>query len=337
MKRDIRIDVLRSLAILLIVLAHVLPPNPIGQIRIFDVPLMALLLGMSFALSKKKSSHATGYIQYLIKRFKRLILPTWIFLTIFFVVVFIFCQATSLEFPYSIMTLLSTYLLLTGIGYVWIIRVFFVIAIFSPFLFFISKKVNILTHKLVLLTFLLIFQQFLYLLDKQLSGHIKLLFEQLIAISFGYMIVALVGIWLSSQSSKDTLHIAFFNWIIFFVIALLNQFSLLSSQKYPPSVYFLTYGIGVSLLLFYIVSLPTVNNFFIVRSRKITWLSTHSLELYYWHIIPITVTQKYLTNFSWELRYIIVLSIALLITYVQVTFFPSLLAPKKSRVPKEHQ
>lgn len=66
--RDKRIDILRGVAILFIILAHISPPNNLLQLRTFDVPLITMLLGMSFSLSTKEEK----YRVYLFKRFKRL-------------------------------------------------------------------------------------------------------------------------------------------------------------------------------------------------------------------------------------------------------------------------
>lgn len=87
MNRDFRIDALRSLAILLIIFAHTSQQNLFFQLRTFDVPLMAILLGMSFYLSQSKKTNIS-YKNYVIKRFERLVIPAWVFLTIFFIVMF---------------------------------------------------------------------------------------------------------------------------------------------------------------------------------------------------------------------------------------------------------
>ncbi|MDY7013155.1 MAG: hypothetical protein SVX43_06045 [Cyanobacteriota bacterium] len=54
-KRDIRLDVLKTIGIILIILAHTNPPIWIHQIRNFDVPLMVLLSGTLFYSSSSKS------------------------------------------------------------------------------------------------------------------------------------------------------------------------------------------------------------------------------------------------------------------------------------------
>lgn len=71
--RDPYIDFLRFLGLALIILVHVNCPNLIKQIRCFDVPLMVFVSGLSCSY---KSGDFWGY---LLKRTKRLIIPTWIF------------------------------------------------------------------------------------------------------------------------------------------------------------------------------------------------------------------------------------------------------------------
>jgi fucose 4-O-acetylase-like acetyltransferase len=125
MNRDFRIDILRTIGVILIILAHSSPPNTLFQIRVFDVPLMAMLLGMSFILSLKGKDFKENYGKYVFKRLKRLVFPTWIFLSIFFLLVFILSLIAKQSYPFSINKIILSYTLISGIGYVWIIRVFF--------------------------------------------------------------------------------------------------------------------------------------------------------------------------------------------------------------------
>ena len=78
--RDEKIDFLRFLCLAMIILAHMYPPGIIFQIRNFDVPLMVLVASLSF----RASFRAQAYMSYLWSRAKRLILPVWIFLSIYF-------------------------------------------------------------------------------------------------------------------------------------------------------------------------------------------------------------------------------------------------------------
>lgn len=138
-ERDTRLDILRFFGIVCIVLAHVSPPNLLFQLRNFDVPLMVLVSGTAFSISSR--SHVT-YGKYLLKRLNRLLTPTWIFLTGFFLVIYIFSLIMSREYPFTINTILSSYSLTSGIGYVWIVRVFLITAMVSPFLLYLNRKIQ---------------------------------------------------------------------------------------------------------------------------------------------------------------------------------------------------
>lgn len=319
MKRDIRIDILRALAIILIILAHTAPPTWLVQARVFDVPLMAMLLGMSFVLSSKKTKDI-NYMQFITKRFKRLVVPAWVFLTLFFICAFIFSFLVRSEIPFGFTTIFSSYLLLSGIGYVWIIRVFFTIAIFSPLILRISKRIHSINLKLVTLASLLVIQHLLCLFTEQLNGKIKFLFQELISISFGYMIVALIGMWAVQQIKKKNLVVSLYSLVIFIAIALVTNFPLISKQKYPPTVYFITYGIGISLLLFYLLSNNKIQE--ILNKRGVFWLSKHSLEIYYWHIFPIMFFQVVAPGIVWWLKFLIILVTSIIVTIVQTRYLP---------------
>lgn len=321
MKRDSRIDILRALAIFLIMLAHVHPPINLIQIRVFDVPLMAMLLGMSFVLSKTKEKKET-YIDFVVKRFKRLVIPAWVFLTLFFISSFIVANILNMEKPYNLKILLTSYSLLSGIGYVWIIRVFFTIAILSPLLFELSKRVSTLFGKCITLFSLLLIQGGLCILTERLDGVVYVLFEQLIAISFGYAIIALVGMWAINQTKRENLTLGFFFLAIFLIIGSIQDFPLISKQKYPPTIYFIAFGLSVSLLLFYLLSNSRLKKIF--EKKSIIWGSKHSLELYYWHIFPVTVFEASFSSTNWLIKYIITIIVTLILTNLQTKYLPNI-------------
>jgi peptidoglycan/LPS O-acetylase OafA/YrhL len=319
LKRDSRIDSLRALAIVLIILAHVYPPTVLFQIRIFDVPLMAMLLGMSFILSVSKKNKET-YINFVLKRFKRLVIPAWVFLTLFFICSFTAVNILNIKSPYDLKTLITSYSLLSGIGYVWIIRVFFTIAILSPLLFKLSKKINTLLERGIVTFSLLFIQELLCILTEKLYGVNQYLFEQLVAISFGYAIIALVGMWAINQTRRENLISGCFFLTIFLATGKLQGFPLISDQKYPPTIYFLSFGLGISLFLFYLVSNKVLNP--VLENEIIVWVSKHSLEIYYWHIFPITMFELLLPNINWLMKFIITLIITGAITILQTKYLP---------------
>lgn len=124
--RNEAIDVLRFIALLGIIIIHCDPQCFfVRQLRNFDVPLMVFLAGVSYGLSARK--HKETYGEYLWKRFKRMIIPTWIFL--------LMLTGLTLISTHSLPEqewLISTFTLTTRDWYVWIIRVLFIMAVVAP-------------------------------------------------------------------------------------------------------------------------------------------------------------------------------------------------------------
>lgn len=326
MNRDFRIDILRTLAILLIIFAHTSQINLFFQLRTFDVPLMAILLGMSFYLSQSKKTNIS-YTSYVIKRFERLVIPAWIFLTIFFIVMFFISFFLSpLKSLFSLRTIVTSYTLLSGIGYVWIIRVFFTIAIFSPLLWFISKKFKNTISKITVITILLLIQQLLCLINYNLKGISSMLFQEIISVSFGYMILALLGMWIVQQSNKENFYLCIYFTLFSILCGYLLNFPSLQSQKYPPSIFFISYGITASLILLLILSLSLIKPY--LNNKFSSWTSKHSLEIYYWHIFPVTILTNISTEFNWVIKFTITFAFAFFATYLQVKLFPNLFTLK---------
>lgn len=315
-KRDSRIDNLRALAIILIILAHITPPVLIRDLRTFDVPLMSMLLGMSFVKSISTKDINESYKSYIIKRFNRLIIPSWIFLTFLFSSILIISIIFRIPYPFNLKSIISSFALISGIGYVWIIRVFFTIAFVSPTLFVFSKKINNQLQQILIVYGLIVLQQFFYYTSKTLDGVNKLLFEQLIAISFAYTICALVGMWCVNYTGKQLIKMSISMLIPFFVIIYLNHFSSLQDEKYPPSAYFLFYGLMMSLILLYLLTVIPIN------SKIANWLSKYSLEVYYWHIFPVMGFQFLEISLNWGIKFILTTIITVILTKIQLKLFP---------------
>ncbi len=134
--RDRRVDILRFIGLAMIILAHVSPPPLLFQLRNFDVPLMVLLSAISYGLSYKATE---TYPMYFWKRIKRLVFPVWLFLTFYFIFLMVVDPAHKDLNPERMIT---SYTLTGGIGYVWIIRVFLLVALTSPLIHILHKAVK---------------------------------------------------------------------------------------------------------------------------------------------------------------------------------------------------
>lgn len=323
--RDNKIDVLRFIGLAMIVLAHADPPGILFQARNFDVPLMVIIAALSFRVSYKQESYAS----YLWKRVKRLLLPVWLFLSIYFFEIYL------TGYPVTVLSkrmIASSYLLLDGSDYIWIIRIFLLVAIVSPFLFaFCQRMTSSFKYFLVIaaiylsyeLTFL-VTQSFLVTHQGYLSEFVKETFLSLAP----YAVVFSIGLRLPELGRNQLLIIAITALSIFVIEAniLYSIFGYaVQTQdfKYPPQSYYLSYAVAVSIILW--ISSEKIANllggFYI--SPVIQFVAENTLWIYLWHIPLVEII-----IFPFYLKYPIVFSGATLLTFLQVRSVKQALLPK---------
>ena len=81
------IDFLKFIGLTGIIIAHVSPPDLMIMLRNFDVPFMVILSSILAQISFDRQNHnKVSVVKYYFSRFKRLVIPTWIFLGIYFTI-----------------------------------------------------------------------------------------------------------------------------------------------------------------------------------------------------------------------------------------------------------
>lgn len=291
-QRDVSIDILRFIALTGIVLVHSQPNAFWAQIRQFDVPMMVFLSAICFT----KPMKAVSYGSYILKRFLRLIIPTWCFLVIFFGIKYMIDNHLNTN------EMLQTFFM-TSNWYIWIIRVFFLISIIAPILFKLHLIVSWKYRVLILVTLLFINE----FLANIFSGNY---FATIIIMMIGYSIVFVVGIWLPSFTKKGLTLFCVSNALIYMVLG----GGSVQAFKFPPRMMYLSYA-------FFCISL-----LWIFRQNIISWLKkchlltfctyigSHTLWIYLWHIpFVIFIGNK----FSSPVRFIIIYACALTISFIQ--------------------
>ena len=338
-KRDYSIDILRAIAIVGIIIAHSTPNDLIFQIRNFDVVLMVLLMGASYYLSNQNKK--INYIDYLIKRFNRLVVPTWQFLAIFFVLFYGLSVYAGSDYYFNFETIKSSFLLLDGIGYVWIMRVFFLVAMLSPLMLFISKKIK---NNLIYLGFIVVLYGVYTVLiqyNSTMSGNLGYYTEQIVVYGLGYIIVFAVGLRLKQFSTKDINILLGFMVGMLIVLMYINDFRPVQEFKYPPKLYYMSYGITVSLFLYQLLKINVIKN--ILQNKFVLYLSHHSIWLYFWHIIFVYALKLYSSHFkmineSFITRFLFIFLLALLTTFIHNVlkgYWKQLKSKKSNDVSKE--
>ncbi len=312
--RDIRFDILRIIGLFCIILAHTNPPSLIFQLRNFDVPLMVIISGAVFGMTSMKKNYT--FYSYLRQRIPRLLLPTWAFLIFFFVFYFLLFSIKGLDYPFSFRYILSSFALISGIGYVWIIKVFILATITGPFFLNIHKSINNSSkYFFLLLSFYILYElSYFYYKDTNIKL-VDFFIKNYVFYIIPYGLLFGLGLRLPTLNQK------FLNIIISIVIILFillayyyNSDHFIPTQlfKYPPRMYYLSYAIGVSLILYSFLNYKYIK---ITSNNAITFISSSSLWIYLWQILFLFVLPQWINNFIF--KFIIISFLSIMITYIQ--------------------
>lgn len=312
MKRDLRLDYIRVIGILLVILAHTSLNNYVSNIRTFDVAMLVCVAGASYTYSKPIHS-CKDYITYVKKRFIRLVVPVWIFLTFYFILT-AFMKG---EMVYSISTMTSTYLLINGIGYVWIFRIMLMMALINPLLFNIKSKIeNSITNIIVfLMTTLLINEVGVFLLtNSNFNIYFCKVIEFLVFYTMGYGILSFAGMLLPTLSRKKLLISIVTSGLIFvFTINFYGGF-MPNSFKYPPMMQFISYGLFITYSLYLLFSLGDITN--IKINSFVVWFSKHAMNIYLTHILVIFLLGYFRLKLVPIIHYVVIVLLSVCLTYL---------------------
>ena len=321
-KRNPTIDILRAFGILLIVLAHTSLKNynngflfVLFNARSFDVPLLIFVSGMSFSISNSEFYFDNNsYFKYALKRFKRIVLPSLIFVAIFLIYYLIiqnFLAIDRLTVKYSLLSFSS----FGGVGYIWICRVIFLLAILSPFFKFVISKIK---NKIFVIVFIMV----LYICNSVAcyffggidNVFIKILIVDTLLFTIGLSVPYLVGmIWCDLSLLLKAFVFSFFVSSFVAEMIIFRTFDL-QLFKYPPYALFLSFGLIISCSLYEII------NYF-MKSRPlyswVSWLSKNSFNIYFVHIFFVfTFDSANILNDFWWLQYLIYISCSVLIVFL---------------------
>ncbi|MGZ0043239.1 acyltransferase family protein [Paenibacillus ottowii] len=316
-ERNRTVDILRFIAIVSIIIAHASPNELLFRIRNFDVVLMVLLMGASFNISQKE--HPVIYNSYILKRFKRLIFNTWIFLTAFFALFYLISNFSKKNLFFDTKTIVLSFSFNGGIGYVWIMYVFFVVSLFSPFFLQLSEKIESNNKYLLLLIFLYVIYHYSVNLNRLLPVILGGNLQNYILTPFGYCLIAAVGIRFKNLNKKEILMMTGGFLSMFLIFMLFYKFKSTQDFKYPPTIYYISYGLFMSFILYLIVNQKWVQN--LIFNRFVFFYSKVSLNLYFFHIISIYTLNFYGENIPliseyFIARFLFIISSAMLMTYL---------------------
>ena len=309
-QRNLTIDCLRTIGLFLVVAAHCRIPESLYAFRQFDLVLLMLVSGMSYYLS---STHRESqpFKSFIIKRFNKLVLPVWLFLTFYFIVFYIAGERFSLE------TILSSFGLLSGIGYFWIFRVMFIASITNiPMSKAIGKfKLSSLIFICILVLAIndAVYYTVLPLIPNEI---VREIYKIIITYTVGYGTISILGMQWINNSRKQNLLITFTFGVIYLVFGIILHFPNLQNFRHPPMLYFIAYGIMISGILYELFCIAGISNRRV--TQIITWFSKNSMTVYIWHVFAINLGGYFIsTEMNWIIYYLYVLVTAVLLTLAQ--------------------
>ncbi|MEL7141784.1 MAG: acyltransferase [Cyanobacteria bacterium J06643_4] len=313
--RNHRIDLLRFIGLVTIVFAHANPPETLFQLRNYDVPLMVLISGMSFGLAFKPQE---SYFQYVWKRIKRLVFPTWIFLTGYFSILFLVKPTSENLDPSKVF---DTYCLIGGIGFVWIIRVFLLVALAAPFIYRIFQRRKSDTYYLIaLLIAFAIYEAARPIMDPLLPGRFYREASAIVYYIIPYSLVFGLGLVVPKLSARRNSFLGGFFLLVFGAIAIhlwqaQDIFVGTQAFKYPPATYYLSYAVGISLFWWVIsdVLWKVIEKLSILRSG-VLFVAQNSMWIYLWHIPLVKASSETMPFFP---KAVMLLVVASTITAIQ--------------------
>ncbi len=320
--RSEKIDLLRFIGLAMIVLAHIDPPFFIFQLRNFDVPLMLLVSGISFGLAYKQEN----YFSYVWKRIKRLVFPVWIFLSFYFSLMLVTGHPVLLP---NAETIYNSYLLLSGIGYVWIIRVFLLVALIAPLIWKLHSKTFSTPKYFSILIGIYILYEFMFVqITPYLNSLLGKIFAEQVLQIIPYAFLFALGLRLPSLTNKQVISLCCFALIMFIIIALyLNhgagKFIPTQEFKYPPRIYYLSYALFVSILLWLSSDKILVKIKKLRLIKPLLFIAQNSIWIYLWHILFLSIFHT-----PFYIKYFLVFGSASWLVFMQVYFVRQLVMPR---------
>lgn len=306
--RNPYIDFLRGFGLLLLVVAHTYSPEWLFQIRTFDVPLMVFVSGICYKPLRG------GYLAYAAKRFKRIYVPVAVFLTLFFTAE-IACHVLIGRPQIILKNIVGSYLLLNSpsIGFVWIMRVFLLAALFIPALWHMINKMSV-VKTLIVITFMILLQSGLVMMLEILpSWWLRFFVNEIILYAVGYAVFIIMGLKIRAFTKQQLIiTIVVLSCVVLGWILIAGNFCP-QQYKYPPQGLFLIYGLLGCCIMWMLQ--PVFTRY--VNLHCFGYLSRNSMWIYLWHIIPVFAIARlaHVHNF-WFCRFLIVLSVAIFLNWV---------------------
>lgn len=285
-QRDLSIDIMRFLGVLSIMIAHADPPEWVFQLRNFGMPMLVVASGMAHAVIYQSRPLMVG--AFYRHRLSRLVVPTWIFMLGFFPLLYGVLKLVGKPYPFDLKYIIGSLTFYSGTGFFWIFKIYILLALITPLALRVKKSAlsNAVFFWALGIGYIA-YEISIPLLTGMLPESLHGFLNEVVFIVVPYMLIFLFGLRMGELTNRQVLSVALVSFGLFLVIALrkllfFGEFIQTQEFKYPPTLYYLAYGFfGLSMV--YLLGRRYAGK--IKRPAVITWLSSHSLWIYLWHIV----------------------------------------------------
>jgi len=347
------IDYLRGLAIVAIIVIHILAWHDnsilteytkmpllfnLRNLLQFSVVTLVVCSGFSLYLTHKELSlKPNELLAFYKKRIKHLLIPWWIFLAIFFIIHTIIKYTFKIELvDLSKKNIISSFLMAGGIGFGWLILLMLMLTFLFPFLKYlfenVDKKVLFSIMTVAYIGSILLFNKNYFNILNYGIYDIKFipLITFVIPFIIGWSIIYTVGFSLNHfynehPSIKKELHLTFGFIVSFIAIDFIYYFKgferVLYLSKYPPSPYYLSYGLMATyiLLTIFFSYRHVIHIYF---KRFLSFFSSNSYWLFMWNGLTLSLIIPFLKVFNFSNIYVkLIFDIILNFIFVYVLVF----------------
>jgi len=305
MKRDKILDQLRGFAIVMMILTHSLIPfwsnntaRAIWNWTHFSVPLFVFCSLIIF-FKKPVSQNWKSYWVYVKKRFLRMLIPYYIYIAAYFTLRF-FLSGPKIRAAEIIQSL---YL---GWGDAsWLVILFLCLSVLTPIILYI-RNIN---KKLFYLFGSLTAASTIYFTFNGFQNY-------QIVMWLPWSVFLYYCFYFARLYRKDVnLLFSFIIFISVFALAFITHFfrnndALLFNNKYPPDLYYLSYGLAMTSMLYYLSKIGLFNGRLIDRGLTFFSLNSYSVFFIQFLLLDILDWTKFREIFSvskWYSYFIIVI------------------------------
>lgn len=194
-------------------------------------------------------------------------------------------------------------------------RVFIIMALAIPLWYTVCQRINWISLCIVTLTLILVQLLIIWAIDLIEWKLLHFALSETLPYLIGYSAIALPAFKIRNLTNRQEL--ANLGLLLGFIILFLylNKGALPQQYKYPPQSLYILYGLFCSIGLWSLK--PLIGKFSFISSGAVRYLSTNSMWVYLWHIIPVNIVVHFSNVFDlWIVRYIFVLSVAIILTAI---------------------